>query len=72
MIFPEAWMEKKMVDHPGTTPVRPEVSSDAGWRTIDSAPKDGTVFFAYWHNIPMFVCWVDWPDERIVTKEGPF
>lgn len=31
-----------MVDHPGTTPVRPEVSSDAGWRTIDSAPRDGT------------------------------
>lgn len=27
------------------------------WQPIDSAPRDGTVFLAYWRDMPHFVAW---------------
>lgn len=27
------------------------------WQPIETAPKDGTVFLAYWNDVPQFVAW---------------
>lgn len=63
-----------------TTPVRPEVSSDAGWRPIDSAPRDGTKVDLWcrapgisagpgrvpdcWYSVGKWWCYDDYGDDQ--------
>lgn len=39
------------------------------WKTIDSAPKDGTVFISYWGNMPCFVAWIYSTIDILEEKE---
>lgn len=29
------------------------------WQPIETAPKTGEVFLAYWKHMPVFVAWID-------------
>jgi hypothetical protein len=42
------------------------------WQTIETAPKDGTVFLAYWRDGPQFVAWVDDEPRHVARREGPW
>lgn len=41
------------------------------WQPIETAPKDGSVFLAYWGQYTQFVAWVE-IDEETVRYEGPW
>jgi hypothetical protein len=42
------------------------------WQSIETAPKDGTIFLAYWGCDPQFVAWVNMLPTVETRKVGPF
>jgi len=51
------------------------------WQPIETAPKDGTIFYTFYNGTPMFASWVHgepgriehrgiWPFRRTVFVEG--
>jgi len=40
------------------------------WQPIETAPKDGTIFLAYYNDDPALVSWVELPIRTVVRRVG--